>query len=153
MLSKNKTKFPTMIIIILCTLATGCVQQEKQKSGSNKKVSVADENTLERNPVKLDIKQESVSSGRQDSEALRLQQCKKELDVLKTISPKLYAQQKQEFDRIMSGAAQYAGLRQDVNSETQGAVDALYRYKAARVCATISQSVLDSLSARGEHVQ
>ncbi|WP_249921455.1 hypothetical protein [Serratia plymuthica] len=50
----------------------------------------------------------------------------------------------------MSGAAQYGGLRSQVNAQTQETVDALYRYKVNRLFADITQATLTSLATRGE---
>lgn len=50
----------------------------------------------------------------------------------------------------MTAASQYAGVRNDVNAGTQGAVDSLYQYRSARMCADISQALLTELSDRGD---
>ncbi|WP_413508026.1 hypothetical protein [Serratia proteamaculans] len=75
-------------------------------------------------------------------EARRLQQCQQELTVLSTLQTKDYAATKQTFDHLMGKAAQYASLRNKVNGETQGTVDALYHYKVSLLCAEINQAVL-----------
>jgi hypothetical protein len=86
-------------------------------------------------------------------EADRLTQCQQELEALEGIDPERHKKLHQEFDRLMSGAAQYAGLRTRVNSETQETVDALYRYKANRMCANITQAMLTGLAERGEQLK
>ncbi|KYQ98865.1 hypothetical protein AWY96_10205 [Serratia plymuthica] len=86
-------------------------------------------------------------------EAARLQQCQKELEALRTVQPKQFTGYKQEFDRLMNGAAQYSGLRTRVNAETQDTVDALYRYRVNKLCAQIDQAVLLGLAERGESAQ
>ncbi|ANS43571.1 hypothetical protein [Serratia inhibens] len=86
-------------------------------------------------------------------EAERLQQCQKELDALQGIDAAGYRKHKQEFDRLMSGAAQYAALRTQVNGETQETVDALYRYKVSRLCADVNQAVMTGLADRGERLK
>lgn len=77
-----------------------------------------------------------------DQEAKRLQQCQQELTVLSSLQSKDYAATKQAFDHLMGNAAQYASLRNKVNGETQGTVDALYHYKVNLLCAEINQAVL-----------
>lgn len=86
-------------------------------------------------------------------EADRLQHCQKELDALQGIDAAGYRKYKQEFDRLMSGAAQYAALRTQVNGDTQETVDALYRYKVSRLCADVNQAVMTGLVDRGERLK
>ncbi|MEE4411546.1 MULTISPECIES: hypothetical protein [Serratia] len=86
-------------------------------------------------------------------EADRLQHCQKELDALQGIDAAGYRKYKQEFDRLMSGAAQYAALRTQVNGDTQETVDALYRYKVSRLCADVNQAVMTGLADRGERLK
>jgi len=83
-------------------------------------------------------------------EAEQLPLCQKELEALKPVAPKRYQTFQQEFSRLMSGAAQYASVRPQVNTGTQEAVDALYRYKIKRLCADISQALLTDLADMGE---
>jgi hypothetical protein len=82
-------------------------------------------------------------------EGKRLQQCQQELTVLSSLQTKDYAATQQAFDHLMGSAAQYARLRSKVNGETQGTVDALYRYRVSLLCAEINQAVLLHL-AQGE---
>lgn len=86
-------------------------------------------------------------------EAEQLAQCQKELEALKPVDEKRHQTFQQEFSRLMSGAAQYAGVRTQANSGTQETVDALYRYKVRRLCADISQALLTSLADMGERVK
>lgn len=106
------------------------------------------------NPVKKQTAEPQVQSPTQaELEAARLQQCQKELEALRTVQPKQFTGYKQEFDRLMNGAAQYSGLRTRVNAETQDTVDALYRYRVNKLCAQINQAVLLGLAERGESAQ
>lgn len=82
--------------------------------------------------------------------AARMRRCQGELQVLQKVDGKRHAVLKREFDRLMSGAAMYAGVRGDVQSRTQDAVDALYRYRTDRLCADIGQDVLNGLARAGE---
>ncbi|MFI8415329.1 hypothetical protein ACQKDS_02480 [Serratia sp. NPDC078593] len=77
-----------------------------------------------------------------EQEAKRLQQCQQELGVLNSLKTKDYQATQQTFDQLMGNAAQYASLRNKVNGETQGTVDALYHYKVSLLCAEINQAVL-----------
>ncbi|CAI1836461.1 TPA: hypothetical protein ACSTL1_004820 [Serratia fonticola] len=102
--------------------------------------------------VKQDIAKEIEKTPAQ-KEAERLAQCQKELDALKGVTPAQYDTYRQEFGGLMSGAAQYAGLRSRVNDETQDTVDALYRYRVNRLCSDISQATLKGLLDRGERTK
>lgn len=76
----------------------------------------------------------------------KMEQCRRELEALRTIDIKIYNQRKVEFDRVMQGADIYSGVRSDIRASTQDAVDAYYRYLVDKMCADISKNVLDSLS-------
>ncbi|MBH1931198.1 hypothetical protein I5U13_16215 [Serratia rubidaea] len=97
--------------------------------------------------------QQMQNPAQAELEAARLQQCQKMLSALRTVQPKQFSNYKQNFDRLMSGAAQYSGLRSRVSVETQDTVDALYRYRVNKLCAQIDQAVFLGLTARGESVQ
>lgn len=83
-------------------------------------------------------------------EAERLQQCLAQLGALRNINAKQHQQYQQAFDKLMSGASQYASLRIKVNGDIQETVDALYRYKVNYLCAAVNQVVLVGLAERGE---
>lgn len=85
-----------------------------------------------------------------DPEAVRLQQCYKDIEVLTKINNPAYASMKQEFDRMMSGAAQYSGIRAQIADNTQSTIDALYRYRVSLLCAKISNEVLNGLTKQAE---
>ncbi|TXE64929.1 MULTISPECIES: hypothetical protein [Serratia] len=84
------------------------------------------------------------------TEAERLQRCSAELEAQKTVNREQYDKQRAEFDRLMSGAAQYATVRGRVDGVTQDTVDAMYRFRVNLLCASINQSVLTNLATRGE---
>lgn len=86
-------------------------------------------------------------------EAERMQQCQRELEAMRSMDPEKYQKFKREFDTLMSGAAQYAGMRPRVNTDTQETVDALYRYRTNRLCADISTTMMTGLAERGERTQ
>ncbi|MHA6679812.1 hypothetical protein ACX43S_25295 [Enterobacter cloacae] len=86
----------------------------------------------------------------QETESARLKQCQEELEALNTVAPADYTKYRKEFDRLMNGAAQYAGLRDTVGNGTRNTVDALYHYKVNLLCADVSQAMLKGLTERGE---
>lgn len=81
----------------------------------------------------------------QKQENSRLDNCHSELESLKTINSEKYMQSKKQFDQLMQGTAQYAGIRSNVKSSTQETVDALYRYRVNLLCTEISNTLLNSL--------
>ncbi|CAI1009368.1 Uncharacterised protein [Serratia entomophila] len=96
---------------------------------------------------------ETAEQDRKQREAERMQQCQRELDAMRNMDPERYQKFKREFDALMSGAAQYAGVRPKVNTDTQETVDALYRYRTSRICADISATMMTGLADRGERTQ
>lgn len=81
----------------------------------------------------------------------RLGVCRKELDILKRLDNTRYLSRKAVFDKLMSGARLYGDVRSDLQSGTRSTVDALFSYKLEKLCADISQDVLNSLSRIGEN--
>ncbi|HAR9270368.1 TPA: hypothetical protein R0361_004448 [Salmonella enterica subsp. enterica serovar Havana] len=102
-----------------------------------KKVNSADGNTIK--PVVS-----AVSDKLNDIE--KMERCQRELEALKRIDIRVYNQRKTEFDTVMQGADIYSGVRSDVSESTQSAVDAYYRYRVDKMCADISNDVLQKLS-------
>ncbi|EKR2566149.1 hypothetical protein P6694_004666 [Escherichia coli] len=86
------------------------------------------------------------SSGDRLDDVEKMERCRRELEALKRIDSAVYSKRKVEFDRLVSGASLYDGVRNDVGNYTQSAVDALYRFKADKLCADISNDVLNELS-------
>lgn len=118
------------------TLLGGCESKKKLHLSDNK-VSVVDQE----------------EKNKQQREAERMQQCQHELEAMRNMDPEKYQKFKREFDALMSGAAQYAGMRAKVNADTQETVDALYRYRTNRTCADISATMMTGLAERGERTQ
>lgn len=81
----------------------------------------------------------------------RLSVCRKELDILKRLDNARYLSRKAVFDKLMSGARLYGDVRGDLQSGTRSTVDSLFSYKLEKLCADISQDVLNSLSRIGEN--
>lgn len=87
---------------------------------------------------------------RANLETERLTQCQQELEALQSISPEKYKTLNSTFHHLMNGAAKYASLRLNINSQTQETVDSLYRYKVNHLCADISQATLTGLASQVE---
>lgn len=75
-----------------------------------------------------------------------MERCQCELNVLKKINCVVYEKRRGEFDRMMSGSGVYSGVRGDVSTYTQEAVDAFYRFRAEKLCADIANDVLSELA-------
>ncbi|MJN97642.1 hypothetical protein DNX92_13490 [Salmonella enterica subsp. enterica] len=101
------------------------------------KVNSADGNTIK--PVVS-----AVSDKLNDIE--KMERCRRELEALKRIDIRVYNQRKAGFDTVMQSADIYSGVRSDVSASTQDAVDAYYRYRVDKMCADISNDVLQGLS-------
>lgn len=126
----TSTYRPLLTVVFGALLLSGCNSTPRPKSASNGAVGV------------------SVSD--EQTEAARLQRCSAELEAQKTVNREQYDKQRAEFDRLMSGAAQYATVRGRVDGVTQDTVDAMYRFRVNLLCASINQSVLTNLAERGE---
>lgn len=74
-----------------------------------------------------------------------MERCRRELDALKKIDNTVYTKRKAEFDKLMSGASLYTGIRNEVGNYTQSAADALYHFKSDRLFADIANDVLNGL--------
>lgn len=85
-------------------------------------------------------------SGDRMNDVEKMERCRRELDALKKIDLSVYNRRKQEFDKLLSGAVIYNGVRGDVGNYTQRAVDAFYLFRTDKLCSDISKDVLDSLS-------
>ena len=136
-------------IVLLCSLLlAGCQllpQSEKKTVVTPPTVAVAPATTaLATNRAEL------ARSQKDEGDRVRLQQCQGQLDALKTMNPAQFKRMRSAFDYLMNGAAQYADLRSKTNADTQDTVDSLYRYRANLLCAQIAQTLLDSLTNRGE---
>lgn len=106
-----------------------------------------------KSPIRSAISEPSTVVATEDQqigqETQRLQQCQQELKALKTLQAGSFAAIQNNFDQLMRGAAQYAGLRTSINENTQDTVDALYRYRINLLCAQINQAVLNRLAEQG----
>ncbi|MCE9976074.1 hypothetical protein LZ617_24465, partial [Escherichia coli] len=86
------------------------------------------------------------SSGDRLDDVEKMERCRRELEALKKIDSAVYSKRKAEFDKLISGASLYNGVRSDVGNYTQSAVDALYRFRSDKLCADIASDVLLGLS-------
>lgn len=121
-----------VIFIASAFLVSGC--QKKIKTESNNLLLKHNERTLN-SPISDDI-----------NNITRMEHCRRELDALKNVDINIYNKRKSEFDKLMSDAVIYNGVRGNVRNYTQGAVDALYRFRSDKLCADISSDMLNSLS-------
>ncbi|TGB99012.1 hypothetical protein FEK50_20200 [Escherichia sp. E2586] len=92
-----------------------------------------------------EIKSASSSGDRLD-DVEKMERCRRELEALKKIDSAVYNKRKAEFDKLVSGASLYNGVRSDVGNYTQSAVDALYRFRSDKLCADIASEVLLGLT-------
>ncbi|EPC0237626.1 hypothetical protein [Escherichia albertii] len=86
------------------------------------------------------------SSGDRLDDVEKMERCRRELEALKKIDSAVYNKRKAEFDKLVSGASLYNGVRSDVGNYTQSTVDALYRFRSDKLCADIASDVLKGLT-------
>lgn len=98
------------------------------------------------------ITKPSAATAVKDEKALRdageLNQCQQSLNALGRLQTTSYSSMKKEFDDLMLGVSQYAGVRSQVNGQAQDTIDALYRYRVSYLCAEIQQAALEALAVR-----
>lgn len=124
-------KYNVIWIVPLLITMTGCESRTAGKPAA-----------LKKNDAAISITADKIDDLR------KMERCRRELDALKKIDAEAYNKRKTEFDKLMTGASLYNGVRGDVGNYTQGAVDALYRFKADKLCADISSDMLNGLSVR-----
>ncbi|MGX8939552.1 hypothetical protein ACWWJF_01525 (plasmid) [Symbiopectobacterium sp. Eva_TO] len=138
---RKPCSFSKMTGLILTTAAAvllgGCAQ------------TIAPQRAASVNTEKLPASATGVVNETQTFQSAMLNRCSKELEALKQINPEEYHRRKAAFTRLMTVASQYASVRNDVNAGTQGAVDSLYQYRSAIMCADISHTLLTALSDKG----
>ncbi len=86
------------------------------------------------------------SSGDRLDDVEKMERCRRELEAIKKIDSAVYNKHKAEFDKLVSGASLYNGVRSDVGNYIQSAVDALYRFRSDKLCADIASDVLKELA-------
>lgn len=96
-------------------------------------------------PSTAEVKLAGVLGDRLD-DVEEMERCRRELETLKKVDLTIYSKRKAEFDKLMSGALLYNGVRSNVRSYTQSAVDALYRFRSDKLCADIANDILQCLS-------
>lgn len=116
-------------VLSLLFLISGCENTESMQYQQKK---------LNSNPVSV--------AGDKLNDVEKMERCRRELDALKKVDNVVYTKRKTEFDKLISGASLYTGVRNEIGNYTQNAVDALYRFKADKLCADISNDVLNGLA-------
>lgn len=125
-------KFNVLLLITVCAIA-GC-------KGRTVKPPV----DIKENIPKVEYIQASYST--QDGGA-DLEQCRKELDALKSINPTVWDKYSRDFDDLIRRAGVYSSVRGELNPYTQGAIDSYYRFRADKLCSDLVGKVLSELSA------
>ncbi|HGB5188184.1 TPA: hypothetical protein ACIVM6_004181 [Salmonella enterica subsp. salamae serovar 21:z10:z6] len=148
------------LVLMMCWLLTGCGTGNSTGTGAKKPVvqkTVPAKQTVV--PVKAPVAAATVTAQPTavmpapvvpDAQASAMENCSRELKALRRLDVRLYNRRKAQFDRLMSGASVYAGLRPDVAGGTRETVDAMYRFRTGRLCAEISRDVLDALARQGD---
>ncbi|OWF74443.1 hypothetical protein B4907_22060 [Yersinia kristensenii] len=120
------------IVFVLCLLLAGCQMENSQSHIKPQKINAQSS--------------ETKSSA---AEADRLGLCQRQLEALQKIDTAKYGVYQQRFDTLMNSAAEYAGVRTNVNVDSQDTLDALYHYRVNLFCSEINQVLLTGLAERG----
>lgn len=147
--SKNVTRITLVCVFFL----SGCqiLRHSDKSTASSVPVIQPIQSEMSQNPSAVyQDKPATLHDEKYDAESEKLKQCQSQLEALKPMNPEKYKRLHTSFDYLMNGAAQYTGIRQNTNADTQDTVDALYRYRANLLCSQIAQALLDSLTSRGE---
>lgn len=83
-------------------------------------------------------------------EVRSMAQCDKALASLRAINPASYQKKKAYFDSLVSSVSRYGDIRNAVSDSTRETVDALYKFKAGKVCADIENEVMNGLVSKAE---
>ncbi|OKP23822.1 hypothetical protein BSQ40_24300 [Serratia fonticola] len=133
--------------VLLCmgSVLAGCQSQDKHIVPASVPVKVPPAVTVPA-PVQ-------VSSPAPTSSSSKMMLCQRELASLRQANPKAYAARKAHFDRLVSKASVYGGVRSEVNIVTKDTLDALYTYKTNQLCVDIERDVMQGLVRQGESVK
>ncbi|MCQ1917255.1 hypothetical protein LAX92_19600 [Escherichia coli] len=121
------------VLVLVGLLITGCDAH---------RVTTEKVNSIDANNIKPAVS--AVPDKLNDIE--KMERCQRELEALRKIDSAVYKKRMAEFERLIAGASLYNGVRNDIKSYTQSAVDALYRFRTDKICADISADVLNKLS-------
>ncbi|QNQ55465.1 hypothetical protein [Serratia liquefaciens] len=121
------------LAFVLCLLLAGC-QIENSK------------NHIKPQNANAQIGDAKVSAA---DETAKLGLCQRQLEALQKIDSAKYGIYQQRFDTLMNSAAEYAGVRTNVNVDSQDTLDALYHYRVNLFCSEINQVLLTGLAERG----
>ncbi|EPZ8357868.1 hypothetical protein ACXWYY_003411 [Enterobacter hormaechei] len=116
MLNMKKHYLVTVCVVVF---AAGCNQKTKTYSA---------------------VKPQEVKTSTTD-----IRECERELTALREVDNQKFLELEKEFERMMSGSANYASVRNTINVNTQDTIDSLYHYQAAKVCNDIRVAMLAGL--------
>ncbi|EBP1800598.1 hypothetical protein AVB85_22700 [Salmonella enterica subsp. enterica serovar Vitkin] len=142
----NRLTIPCSLAVAVLLL-TGCGAGQKSGGVTTKTVSPVTPSAGEQVDIKPAVTTPDATPATTGTEA-----CDRELKALKKLDARRYAQRRAQFDRLMSGAAVYVGIRTDVAGGTRQAVDAMYQFRTGKLCADISRDVMDALARQGDSI-
>ncbi|WP_085841577.1 hypothetical protein [Enterobacter asburiae] len=82
-----------------------------------------------------------------------LKDCERELQALREVDNNKFTTLEKQFEDMMSGSANYANVRNTINTNTQDTIDSLYHYQSAKVCNDIRVAMLEGLVERAGSVK
>lgn len=87
----------------------------------------------------------AIKSEEVKTRTTNIRECERELTALREVDNEKFLELEKEFERMMSGSANYANVRNIINANTQDTIDSLYHYQAAKVCNDIRVAILAGL--------
>lgn len=117
---------------------------------SNKKTPVPAPSTSASTALQKPVNQPEPVQAK-NTEQAKIDYCRRALDSLKQVNPKQAQKYNTSFNSLVSAASQYNSVRDQVAVSTRQAVDSMYQFKAAKLCADIDKELMDSLVTRGEN--
>lgn len=90
-------------------------------------------------------KYSAITNEKSHASTTDIKECERELTALREIDNESYLILELEFEKMMSGSANYANVRSTINTDTKDTIDSLYHYQSAKVCNDIRVAMLNGL--------
>ena len=125
-------------------LIAGCNSMPNAKNTSHARAQAKAQ------PAQTVSQQASAAMDGQPKEQDPVKYCRQALSSLKKINPDKAAKFSASLKDLVDAASKYNSVRQNINGDTRQAVDAMYQFKTAKLCADVDKELMDSLLTSGE---
>ncbi|KJX14640.1 hypothetical protein SG64_22685 [Enterobacter hormaechei subsp. xiangfangensis] len=79
--------------------------------------------------------------------------CQKELIALSSVSSSSFNEQQVRFNELLSNANEYLNIRSEIDDQTRGVMDLLYKYKIQILCEDVKYNIRQFLVRKGERIK